>query len=125
MTGASETIQQFLNAMQARDLAKAQSFLSDDFVMQFPGGGEFRTLAELIDWSKPRYQSVGKEYERFDESDCPEGVVVYCYGTLHGVWLDGSEFSGIRFIDRFTVKDGKLIDQKVWNDLAEYQSQQA
>jgi len=45
--------------------------------------------------------------------------VVYCHGTLSGEWPDGSAFSGIRFIDRFTVRAGKLADQTVWNDLAE------
>jgi len=44
---------------------------------------------------------------------------VYCYGTLSGEWLDGRAFADIRFIDRFTVVDGKLLDQTVWNDLAE------
>ena len=29
---------------------------------------------------------------------------------LHGELLDGSPYSGIRFIDRFTVKDGRLVD---------------
>lgn len=28
-------------------------------------------------------------------------------------------YAGIRFIDRFTVRDGKLVDQNVWNDMAE------
>ncbi len=122
MTNAAETVRSFLAAMQERDLDKARDFLGDDFVMQFPGSSEFRTLEELIEWSKIRYQSVEKEYERFDETPCEDGDVVYCYGFLKGIWLDGSEFSGIRFIDRFTVRDGKLIDQKVWNDLAEYHS---
>jgi hypothetical protein len=31
----------------------------------------------------------------------------------------GEKYSGIRFIDRFTVRDGKLADQMVWNDMAE------
>jgi hypothetical protein len=44
---------------------------------------------------------------------------MYCYGTLYGELLDGTPYSGIRFIDRFTVKDGKLVDQMVWNDMAE------
>jgi hypothetical protein len=45
--------------------------------------------------------------------------VVYCFGTLYGEWSDGTPFSGVRFIDRFTIKDGLLTDQRVWNDLAE------
>ncbi len=32
---------------------------------------------------------------------------------------DGSPYSGIRFIDRFTVRAGTLVDQNVWNDMAE------
>jgi hypothetical protein len=38
------------------------------------------------------------------------------------VWPDGTPFEGIRFIDRFTIRDGKLADQLVWNDIAEVQA---
>ncbi len=120
----TQLVRDFLDTMEARDLDKAKSFLAEGFTMVFPGGGTMTTLEELIAWSKPRYQKVGKHYDRFDE--CPSGpdgdngTVVYCYGTLHGVWLDGTPFDGIRFIDRFTVKGGKLADQMVWNDMGEY-----
>lgn len=76
-------------------------------------------LEELVAWSKPRYQRVGKTYERFDECWGDEATVVYCSGTLHGVWLDGTPFDGIRFIDRFEVVDGLLRRQDVWNDMGE------
>ena len=47
-------------------------------------------------------------------------TTVYVYGTLEGVWLDGSPFAGIRFVDRFEIDEaGLIVDQKVWNDLAE------
>jgi hypothetical protein len=46
-------------------------------------------------------------------------TIVYCWGTLSGEWLDGAPFSDIRFIDRFVVRNGRLENQKVWNDLAE------
>jgi hypothetical protein len=39
---------------------------------------------------------------------------------LHGVWPDGSAFSDIRFVDRFTLQGGLLTTQMVWNDLAEF-----
>jgi hypothetical protein len=45
--------------------------------------------------------------------------VVYIKGTLSGEWPDGTPFEGIRFIDRFEIKGGKLISQEVWNDIAE------
>ena len=124
---AKQLVQAYLTAMEARDLALAQSMLAPGFSMQFPGPVTFISLAELIDWAKPRYRFVRKSYERFDETGAATGAantdggeaVVYCYGTLAGEWPDGGAFGGIRFIDRFTVRGGKLIDQTVWNDLAE------
>ena len=44
-------------------------------------------------------------------------TVVYSIGTLYGEFADGRSFEGVRFIDRFTVRDGMLIDHRVWNDL--------
>ena len=31
---------------------------------------------------------------------------------------DETPFEGIRYIDRFLMRDGRIVDQKVWNDLA-------
>jgi uncharacterized protein DUF4440 len=114
-----QIVRDYLSAMEARDLETALGFLRDDFTMTFPGGATFSRPDQLVDWAKSRYQSVGKTYSGFDELPDPDGAIVYCYGTLHGVWLDGSNFSDIRFIDRFKVKDGKLTDQQVWNDMGE------
>ena len=115
----AQLVRDFLAAMQARDLGRAEGFLSSDFVMEFPGAVRMHKLAELIEWARPRYKSVAKTYTRFDQAFNDDATVVYCYGTLSGEWLDGSTFADIRFIDRFTVRDGKLADQTVWNDLAE------
>lgn len=116
---ASELTRHFLALMQARDLAAASALLAPDFVMQFPGHTAMHTLSELVTWAKGRYTSVAKDYERFDESWADGFTVVYCSGTLRGVWLDGSSFEGVRFIDRFEIADGKIRRQDVWNDLAE------
>ena len=105
--------------MEDRDLAGAASFLADDFQMHFPGDQTFHTLDELVAWARPRYQWVKKAYQQFDVCPAGDENVVYCFGTLHGQWPDGSIFGDIRFIDRFVVRDGLLTNQKVWNDLAE------
>ena len=60
-------------------------------------------LTQLVGWAAGRYRSVAKTYAQFDECWTPGGATVYCSGTLSGVWLDGTAFSGIRFIDRFEV----------------------
>jgi hypothetical protein len=123
MSAASQVVKDYLGAMEARDLARAKAFLAPGFAMLFPGGLVFTQLEELVERSKPRYRFVKKTYERFDEAGSAEGSVVYCFGTLYGEWPDGTPFSGIRFIDRFTVRDGRLVDQKVWNDIGEVRPQ--
>lgn len=117
---ASEVVESFLQAMQERDLPKAQSFLHTDFRMCFPGGVILHTLEELTGWAQSRYTSIRKHYEQFEESWQGDTTVVFCHGTLQGTWLNGETFQGIRFIDRIQVQDGLITRQDVWNDLAEH-----
>lgn len=115
---AGALVREFLARMQARELDAARAFLAPGFSMHFPGSGPMHQLEELVQWGRQRYRSVGKTFETVDECWTGEGAIVYCSGTLHGVWLDGSSFSGVRFLDRFDVRDGLIVRQDVWNDLA-------
>jgi ketosteroid isomerase-like protein len=115
----TELVRAFLDAMERRDLAAARAFLADDFAMLFPGGARFTRLEDLVAHGAGRYRWVKKRFERFDEAPEEGGTAVYCFGTLYGEWPDGRPFEGIRFIDRFVVRGGRLADQKVWNDLGE------
>jgi ketosteroid isomerase-like protein/phenylpyruvate tautomerase PptA (4-oxalocrotonate tautomerase family) len=116
---ASDLVREYLRLMQERDLVGAGALLAPDFEMCFPGGVVMHRFEELLEWASGRYRSVAKDYERFEECWSGEGAVVFCSGTLHGAWPDGREFSGIRFIDRLEVVDGRIRRQDVWNDLAE------
>lgn len=116
---AQSVVVQYLRAMEARDLDAARALLGEGFTMVFPGTGQMHEIEEMLEWARERYQTLTKTFERIDAVPAAEGVVVYSHGTLAGTWTDGREFSGIRFIDRMTVKDGKILDQRVWNDMAE------
>ena len=119
----TEIVTDYLAAMEARDLDAAHSGLSNDFSMTFPGTQPMTSLTELIDWAKERYRFVRKTYEAVEAFHRDGVAVVYTRGTLFGEWPDGTPFNGIRFIDRFEVKDGKIAKQEVWNDIAEVRSQ--
>jgi hypothetical protein len=121
LPNASVLVRSFLEAMQAREFATAQSFLAAGFSMRFPGSAPMHKLEELLDFSRSRYQRVAKSFERFEESWAGDHTVVYCSGTLYGEWPDGSAFEGIRFIDRFELADGLIRRQDVWNDLSLHQ----
>jgi 4-oxalocrotonate tautomerase family enzyme len=112
----------FLDALGTRALETAQSFLAEDFSMHFPSAEPMFDLHDLVEWSKSRYSSIEKHIDGTEAFGSSDGVtVVYCRGSLSGVWADGSSFEGIRFIDRFELVTGKIQRQDVWNDLGEAQ----
>ncbi len=119
MSDPKQIVLDYLHAMEERDLDCAKDFLAPDFTMTFPGPVTFTRPEELAAWAAERYRTVSKSYEGFDECPTDSGTTVFCRGTLQGVWLDGTAFSGIRFIDRFTVSGGLITSQDVWNDLGE------
>jgi len=120
-----ETIRDYLAAMEARDLPRAEAMLGAGFVMNFPDAPNLKTLAELIAWAKPRYRFVKKIYDKFEAFQQGMVSVVYSMGTLYGEWPDGTPFAGIRFIDRFEMTNGQITRQDVWNDMAEVRAKLA
>jgi len=118
-TDAVEIVQTFLRLVEARDLAAATRYLADDVTITFPGGRTFTDLDEQVASSAGRFRSVTKIFEGFDTAAAAGGSVVYVFGTLTGRRLDETPFDGVRFIDRFVIKNGRITDQRVWNDIAE------
>lgn len=118
---AIEIVTTYLRTMERRDLAAAKAMHAPGFHMNFPGGKRFDSLEALVESARSRYRRAVKTFERFDLAPAADGTtVVYSFGTLSGELLDGTPYAGIRYIDRFTLgRDGKLIDQYVWNDMAE------
>lgn len=117
MATASTLIREYLEAWANRDLAAAKRFLAEGFTMTYPGDARFSRLEDLVPHMAQHYRGVRKRIERVDEAPAEDGTVVYCFGTLYGEFADGRPFEGVRFIDRFTVRDGRLVDHRVWNDL--------
>ncbi len=112
----------FLAAMEKGDLATAEAMLAPGFRMTFPGKALMATIDDLIEWAKDRYRFVKKTVTCTEAFHKDGAAVVFVSGTLSGEWPDGAPFEGIRFIDRFEIKGGKLVSQDVWNDIAEERS---
>lgn len=118
---AAHRVLTYLRTMEARDLPAAKAMLAPGFRMIFPGDCRFESLEDLIAYGKGRQGTALKTFERFDETAAKDGTVVYASGTLYGKKVDmKTDYSGIRFVDRFTMRDGKFVDQRVWNDMAEH-----
>jgi len=114
---AGKLVWDFLTLLAELRFAEANSYLAPGARMLFPGGHEFFDCTALPRRALEIYRWVAKRFERIDEFATTDEVIVYNYGTLRGAWLDGQPFDGVRYIDRFVVRDGRITDQQVWNDL--------
>ncbi len=121
---AAQAIDTYLQLCEDRRLEEATEFLADGVHLIFPGNRSYASLQEMAQASKGRYAWVKKHRTDYavGERTAPDGAteqVVTSIGTLYGEKLDGAPFEGIRYIDVFTLRDGRIVRQEVWNDLAE------
>ena len=114
-----EVVRRYLRLVEARDLDAAGALLDAEVTITFPGGREFASLDEQVASSGSRFRSVRKTFDHFDTATSGDRVVVYAFGTLEGIALDGTPFDSVRFLDRFELRGGRIMSQMVWNDLAE------
>lgn len=112
-------IDEYLQFNEDRNLEEAAKFLAADVVLQFPSGVTYRSLQELVANAKGRYQWVRKHRDRYFVGHDGDTTTVTSIGRLYGVDLNGQPFEDIRYVDVFVIKDGKITEQIVWNDLAE------
>jgi hypothetical protein len=108
----------FLRTTEARDEPEARRRVGPGFAPRFPRGRHYDSLETWLAASRQSYKFMRKKFDRIDVALIGEAhAVVYCYGSLHGEYLDGRTVNGTRFIDRFEVRNGLICEQDVWNDL--------
>ena len=117
---AVHVVRDFLDASMAPDPVRAATFMADDVLIVFTGGRLMADPAAVTAFNGSRYRWVKKALGDFDAVDRGDHVVVYASGTLYGEWPDGRPFEGNRYLDRYEVRDGKIVRMDVWNDSAEW-----
>jgi ketosteroid isomerase-like protein len=116
---AADLVERFLVASMVPDPETAGTFMSADVAITFTGGRKFKHPRDATAFNAMRYKWVKKKMERTDVSPGNGETIVYNTGTLYGEWHDGTAFEGNRYVDRFVVRDGKIVRMDVWNDSAE------
>jgi hypothetical protein len=112
-------VRAFLDASMKPDAERAASYVAPDFKLTFTGGRTFDHPSGSIGFNARRYRWVKKAMDRFDVVPGSEETIVYSIGMLYGEWPDGTPFKDNRYVDRFVVRGGKIIQMDVWNDSAE------
>jgi len=116
---AAAIVEAFLTASMVPDPETAATYISPDLVITFTGARKYRHPRETAAFNAGRYKWVKKRMERTDVVPGSGETVVYNLGTLYGEWPDGTPFEGNRYVDRFVVRGGKIVQMDVWNDSAE------
>lgn len=109
-------VEEYLAAVGEGRIADAARHLAPDAELVFPGGRRYRNLDELAAASAGRYRFVDKHRDVYEAT--PDGTV-YSLGRLFGENNHGVRFAGVRYVDRFRLREGRIAEQWVWNDLAE------
>lgn len=116
---AADIVERFLVASMVPDPQTAALYISDDLRITFTGGRKYSHPRETAAFNGKRYKLVKKKMERTDVVPGNGETIVYNLGTLYGEWPDGTPFEGNRYVDRFVVRGGKIVQMDVWNDSAE------
>lgn len=116
---AAEIVERFLVASMVPDPETAAHYIAADLKITFTGGRKYGHPRETAAFNAGRYKWVKKKMERTDVVAGDGETVVYNLGTLYGAWPDGTPFEGNRYVDRFVVRGGKIVQMDVWNDSAE------
>jgi hypothetical protein len=123
---AGEIVDEFLRLVMIPDPDAARRYTAPGLRIRFTGNRPMNDPADTTAFNKARYRWVKKRIERTETVARPpgapadEGDVVYSLGTLYGEWPDGTPFEGNRYVDRYVVKDGLIVQMDVWNDSAEW-----
>ena len=116
---AAEIVEKFLVASMVPDPETAARYIAEPLKLTFTGGRKFSHPRESTAFNAKRYKWVKKAMERSDVVPGRGETIVYNIGTLYGEWPDGTPFEGNRYVDRFVVRGGKIVQMDVWNDSAE------
>lgn len=120
MKTPTDVVKTFLDAMSRRDFATMESVMAPNFKMTTTGGVVYAHPKDFAAHSSTRQKTAKKTTDHYDEIPSDQGAVVYSIGSMAGLWNDGTPYSGVRYIDRFEIIDGKIVDMNVYSDMAEF-----
>jgi len=118
----AQIVDEYLRVLMIPDPAAASAFIAPDLRIRFTGNRAMSHPSECSAFNAQRYAWVKKRIERTEvvSGGSDAETVVYSLGTLHGEWPDGTPFEGNRYVDRYVVRGGKIVQMDVWNDSAEW-----
>ena len=115
-------VEEYLRLHMIPDPDAARQYCAPDIEIRFTGNRLMHDPAEATAFNRARYKWVKKKFgpTHVVADGSAEENTVYQTGTLYGEWLDGTPFEGNRYVDRYVVRAGRIVQMDVWNDSAEW-----
>lgn len=120
MDTPTDVAKAFLEAMGRRDFEAMEKLMAPEFKMTVSGGLVFRHPREFAANSRTKQRSAKKTTDRYDEIKTADGGIVFAMGSMAGEWNNGTAYANIRYIDRFEIRSGKIVDMHVFSDMADF-----
>ena len=122
MNAAAKIVEEYLRVLMIPDPEGARRYCAPELEIRFTGNRPMRDPSECAAFNRGRYKWVKKAFgpTHVAEGGTEDETVVYQTGTLYGEWPDGAKFEGNRYVDRYVVRRGKIVQMEVWNDSAEW-----
>lgn len=121
-TSPAAIVDEFLRLVMIPDPEAASAYVAPDLRIRFTGNRPMTRPSQTSAFNAGRYAWVKKRIERTEvvSGGTDEETVVYSLGTLYGAWPDGTPFENNRYVDRYVVRHGLIVQMDVWNDSAEW-----
>jgi ketosteroid isomerase-like protein len=122
MNEAAKIVEEYLRLHMIPDPDAARQFCAPGMEIRFTGNRLMHDPAEATAFNRSRYKWVKKKFgpTHVVAGATAEETIVYQTGHLYGEWPDGTAFDGNRYVDRYVVRRGKIVQMEVWNDSAEW-----
>lgn len=116
---AEALVDRYLRLFMEGRVGEAEAMLAPGASLIFPGGAVQTSLTEVAEEVGRLYETIGKTVTRTWSAQLDDDIIVTMTGYLFGVSRTFGPFRDVRFIDFFTVRDGRIVAQEVINDAAQ------
>lgn len=122
---AREVVEQFIKGVNERSAEAVRAVASEQIEMTFPGGLVMRSVEEFFDWLAGRSPRSTYTYDVIDIVTQEDRVVAYAGGRAEGITATGVAFSGVRVMDKFVIREGRVIAKEAYSDMSDFIRQAA
>lgn len=122
---ARKVVEKFIKGVNERDGGVVRALSSPQLHMTFPGGIIIRSVDEFFEWLASRSPRSAYDYANIDVVTLDDCAVAYASGKMDGVTAGGVEFTNVRVMDKFVIRDGLVVAKEAWSDMAEFMRQAA